>query len=396
MKKLLMMAVLFISLNNTAFLYAQDNITATYESTINESNLADSKEELYLKNSNVSTENGKLLVTKIYELPAEIDRKDVIKQSYIEGDYEYVKIDIEETDIKDIDKIDISDTKTISTNTSNRNSVLGLFEYTLSYLDDDGYSGELQRQDDTLSIVTTSTTTKWYTLNDTKYYYRLPNKDISNINKSISKDGITLNLIDIEWINTNNDNVNSNADTAVGSLYTCKADYSGKYSKKIATVFSATVNYSGYAEKEVVIGKLVKVKYLGEKIPEPETIPMIELQPAIKVKKLNPLPVVAGTTASGGLVGIILFMFFKKNVHIYNMQSGKYELIGKQRIKTINPNIDITPFEGKITTNMFKIVIAKSLANSLVGKDITVSLKDRQIHHTVLSSGVDYVFDIVI
>lgn len=149
MKKLLMMAVLFISLNNTAFLYAQDNITATYESTINESNLADSKEELYLKNSNVSTENGKLLVTKIYELPAEIDRKDVIKQSYIEGDYEYVKIDIEETDIKDIDKIDISDTKTISTNTSNRNSVLGLFEYTLSYLDDDGYSGELQRQDDT-------------------------------------------------------------------------------------------------------------------------------------------------------------------------------------------------------------------------------------------------------
>lgn len=396
MKKLLMMAVLFISLNNTAFLYAQDNITATYESTINESNLADSKEELYLKNSNVSTENGKLLVTKIYELPAEIDRKDVIKQSYIEGDYEYVKIDIEETDIKDIDKIDISDTKTISTNTSNRNSVLGLFEYTLSYLDDDGYSGELQRQDDTLSIVTTSTTTKWYTLNDTKYYYRLPNKDISNINKSISKDGITLNLIDIEWINTNNDNVNSNADTAVGSLYTCKADYSGKYSKKIATGFSATVNYSGYAEKEVVIGKLVKVKYLGEKIPEPETIPMIELQPAIKVKKFNPLPVVAGTTASGGLVGIILFMFFKKNVHIYNMQSGKYELIGKQRIKNINPNIDITPFESKITTNMFKIVIAKSLANSLVGKDITVSLKDRQIHHTVLSSGVDYVFDIVI
>lgn len=149
MKKLLMMAVLFISLNNTAFLYAQDNITATYESTINESNLADSKEELYLKNSNVSTENGKLLVTKIYELPAEIDRKDVIKQSYIEGDYEYVKIDIEETDIKDIDKIEISDTKTISTNISNRNSVLGLFEYTLSYLDDDGYSGELQRQDDT-------------------------------------------------------------------------------------------------------------------------------------------------------------------------------------------------------------------------------------------------------
>lgn len=244
--------------------------------------------------------------------------------------------------------------------------------------------------------MTTSTTTKWYTLNDTKYYYRLPNKDISNINKSISKDGITLNLIDIEWINTNNDNVNSNADTAIGSLYTCKADYSGKYSKKIATGFSSTINYSGYAEKEVVIGKLVKVKYLGEKIPEPETIPMIELQPAIKVKKFNPLPVVAGTTASGGLVGIILFMFFKKNVHIYNMQSGKYELIGKQRIKTINPNIDITPFEGKITTNMFKIVIAKSLANSLVGKDITVSLKDRQIHHTVLSSGVDYVFDIVI
>lgn len=405
MKKFLIPVVLLISLSNTVFLYSQDyKDTISKTTSINE-NLdnvkietteKNSTDEEYLKNINTSTEGDKILVTKLYEFPLDIDKKDVIKESYIQDKYEYVKIGIEETEIKSIDKKEINDEQSKEVSINNRNSIIDLFEDTIPYLDVEGYSGQIQRKDETLNVITIATTTKWHTLSDIKYYYKLPNKDISNINKSISKNGVSLNIISLEWIGTNNDNVSSNADTAISSLYTCKVEYSGQYSEKVPTKFKATIKYNGFAEKELIVGKSLKVQYLGEKIKEPEIIPMIELEPAKEIKKFNAVPIVAGTTTSGGLMGIVLFVLFKRNIHIYNMQSGRYELIGKQRIKASNPNIDITAFEAKTTTNIFKIVIAKSLIDSLVGKDITVSFKDRQTHHTVLSGGADYVFDTVL
>jgi hypothetical protein len=106
---------------------------------------------------------------------------------------------------------------------------------------------------------------------------------------------------------------------------------------------------------------------------------------------VNPLPVAAGV---GLLCGVVFFFFLRKNVKVHNLRDGKYLPIGKTRVTTKNPVINLTPFAGKAATGSFILVLDAPTAKSLNRKTVTVNYGDRGFQHIIESHGGEYQFEV--
>ena len=106
-------------------------------------------------------------------------------------------------------------------------------------------------------------TYKTMTKNGSQMYYNLSSMDISQIPKSIWRDGIQLKLMDVQWIG---DNRSASADTAVGNNFAAKGTYQGTYQVNIPSGYIAEVLYKGTVEKEISEQTAYKVTYVGEEV----------------------------------------------------------------------------------------------------------------------------------
>jgi hypothetical protein len=219
--------------------------------------------------------------------------------------------------------------------------------------------------------------TESYTVNDTRYYYSLPSRDLSQISKSVVKNGVTLNFAGISWSDNNSADAGG---TAAGSLFTATVQYTGKGTRQVPSDYIVTVVYTGEVTREITESITHNLTYSGEAIPEP----------------FNPVPLAAGSTAGGGLVGAFLFFFFKRNTQIYNMQNGKYVLIGKTHLNTISPTVKLDNLKHKTITNLYRIALDKSIAAKLSGRDVTVSCGSDAVRHAIKASVSGYTFDVTI
>lgn len=332
MKKLISLTAVLLILGNTAFVFAEDA--------------------------------SQTVLTLTYEAAEEI------METFEQDEYQYTKSNVLEIPIMAQDTKEIRQVKSASSK-SNLPEVI-------TYEDEDGYIGELHRG--TISTSVNGYTTKTYTMSDSKYYYGLPSRDLININKSVVKNGVTLKLTDVNWINSNNE---AAGDTAVGAIFTCKAYYSGTYTKKEPTGYTSTAEYIGSVTRDYVERVTYEVSYIGEPLPEPE-------QP------FNPLPLAAGIGSIGGIAGVLWFFFLKKNTQVYNLQNGSYELVGKLRIRAAQPNIKLDGFSHKVKSNLYRIQLSRSLANQLTGQELTVTQGNHSIKHKVQSGSGDYSFDLTI
>ena len=102
---------------------------------------------------------------------------------------------------------------------------------------------------------------------------------------------------------------------------------------------------------------IITVVYKGEKLFDP-IVPIA----------------VATTTSATGIFGFIVFLFTKRNVKIYNLNNGAYELIGKCKITEKNKNINLNTISIKATSNIYKLTFDKSIAKKLNNQDINITL----------------------
>ena len=293
-------------------------------------------------------------------------------EDFEQDGFKYIKnsVDIEKvtkTDtIKVLETLDVILTKQEREKLSNL-EIINLFQDGLPY-EKDGYKVVLQKDLSSLKIEpnktesTTTYTNQRITLNQQKEYYGLESNDYSLIPKTVVKNGVTLNLVDANFTNTNNEAISSVANTGVGTLYNCTASYSGSYIKKIPNTktdiidYKATMEYKGEISKEIFEKNLITVSYVGDKI--------VDLT----------VPVVA--TTSSGILGGVIFFFVRRNVRVYNLINGSYQLIGKCKITEKDKTINLTSLSMKAQSNIYKIVIDNNIYQKLNNKEINITLNN--------------------
>ncbi len=324
-----------------------------------------------LKEMELSILDDKTKAIKVFESMEDVDFKNVIFADFEKDNFKYSK------DKVNIDRVTKEDkkeqTETLSfiltkEQVANKNKVLKLFQEKLQYKKD-GYYGLLSKDENTLKIEpnkTESNTTykkQVVTLTESKTYYGLESNDYGLIPKTITKNGVTLNLVNANFVSTNNEAISTVANTGVGTLYNCNTTYKGSYTKKIPNTktnvidYKVSVKYKGNISKEVFEKNIITVTYDGEKLFDP-TIPVA----------------VATTTSATGFFGFIVFLFTKRNVKIYNLNNGIYELIGKCKITEKNKNINLNIISIKAKSNIYKLLLDKSIAKKLNNQDINITL----------------------
>jgi hypothetical protein len=88
------------------------------------------------------------------------------------------------------------------------------------------------------------------------------------------------------------------------------------------------------------------------------------------------------------------FFLLRRNVKVFNLKGGKYELIGKAKVSKKNPVVDLTPFTTKAETGSFILVLDRLAAKALSGRTLTVNYGEKSLQHIVEDGGGEYQFEV--
>ena len=249
--------------------------------------------------------------------------------------------------------IDINTTKTILSKTNNKDKIIEQLENTIKY-EKDGYIGEYILNPNTLKIKTNYNGFREDLIKQTINYTNLEKNDLDFIPKQTIKNGLTLDLLNVEW---KVESTKMIGEYEVANTYTAKCYYATKQRVDYPNTYTVTAEYFGTATKIEEHPITYVVKYEKE---EPEVVE--------EKQENNVLPVIGGTT---GIILVIVF-FLTRNVTVYNYKDGEYKKVGKVRA-TKAGKIKLDRFSLFETTNKYKLELSKNLTKKLKGKMITVS-----------------------
>lgn len=205
-----------------------------------------------------SEEAGEHRIEKIYVLPEGEGENELPTEGFTEDGVEYVFTEVKVSDNSMSDRKEYSHTVTVNTTTSNTKKVMEEFEPEMVITTEDGYVGILEFDYTTLEIEPSGYKKQDYTITESRSYPNLMDADTSLVPKTITKDGVTLNLTNIDWQSAANDIVDG-YDLTV--RYTANATYSGTGTKTYATGYIASATYSGIVAREGSTDKTYTVIY---------------------------------------------------------------------------------------------------------------------------------------
>ena len=312
--------------------------------------------------------DGRQLVVKTYVLSPEADPGELIEEPFeLEGyTYHYLETIKEEQAFKDTRAQ--TEVVTVETETNDLADILRQLAPTMEY-SKDGFSGTLTLDHTSLQTEAKGYTTKYYTITDTKQFPGLSRNDPSYVPATTVKNGSTLTLSDISWTVTGTGLAD---DILVPTSYTATATYTTTGSQKVATGFVTTASYTGEVTAAGIRSVVYTVTYLGTPIEAPASF--------------NPvwLTVPGAILLLLALGGIAYAVRFRPNAAIYamNARGVAYKKLGKQRISTRTPKLDLTKLR-EYPAGDASVELPNKLAQKLAGRIITIQMYDGSRTHLV-------------
>lgn len=309
-----------------------------------------------------TNKNGLKIIEKqdVINIEEVEDYRNSILDEIIENDVQYKLESIKETENKATLSKDKKICKEIVVTTNNKSEILKMFENKKD-IQEDGYSGKLKLQTNSLTVKINNSYQKEYKVYLQKTYKNIKSNELNDVPKEIKKDGVTYYLVNPVWKIGKTEKIGNNEIplTYNGTMY-----YEGKKAKEIVKDYKATVEYEGTLEKEVVSSITINMKY--KEVP----------------KEAN--YIVPITTTTGAIIvfsGIVILK--RKNAKIYNYDNvkGKYNYIKKIHIDKKESIITITTLKKK--SNKYKIVLANRIFKELQDKNIVIKYFDKQIFYKV-------------
>ena len=221
-------------------------------------------------NTVVQNLNGSQQVVKTYTVSPEVDAQTLIEEPFQLEGFLYTYADIVKQDNRVAERQSHTETVTVETAKKNLDVILEQLAPTMEY-DDGTWAGTLALDHTSISTQAAGYTTGSSTVTATKTIGPLDRNDMSYVPATTTKNGVTLNLSNVEWQVIGADVV---GDVMAPCSYQAVATYSGKSYYKAATGYVTTANYVGEVTHEGVESVTFQVTYLGEEYePEPSHAP---------------------------------------------------------------------------------------------------------------------------
>ena len=221
-------------------------------------------------NTVVQNLNGSQQVVKTYTVSPEVDAQTLIEEPFQLEGFLYTYADIVKQDNRVAERQTHTETVTVETAKKNLDVILEQLAPTMEY-DDGTWTGTLALDHTSIQTQAAGYTTGSSTVTATKTIGPLDRNDMSYVPATTTKNGVTLNLSNVEWQVIGTDVV---GDVMAPCSYQAVATYSGKSYYKAATGYVTTANYVGEVTHEGVESVTYQVTYLGEEHqPEPSPAP---------------------------------------------------------------------------------------------------------------------------
>ncbi len=276
-------------------------------------------------NTVVQNLNGSQQVVKTYTVSPEVDAQTLIEEPFQLEGFLYTYADIVKQDNRVAERQSHTETVTVETAKKNLDVILEQLAPTMEY-DDGTWAGTLALDHTSISTQAAGYTTGSSTVTATKTIGPLDRNDMSYVPATTTKNGVTLNLSNVEWQVIGADVV---GDVMAPCSYQAVATYSGKSYYKAATGYVTTANYVGEVTHEGVESVTYQVTYLGEEYePEPSHAPE-EGQPNL-LQRVVSSPnflrnVLGGAGVITAVVLTVLLILSRREVKSLRSEDGETE-----------------------------------------------------------------------
>lgn len=243
-------------------------------------------------------------IRKVYDLSLEQNPAGIPRSDFEQDGFHYTLTDLLQQELPEHESRPHTETVSLESKNKDMESILTLLPQEKEFVTEDGLSGTLSLQLDTVQVEAAGYGSSTREMSATRSYPNLASQDTASIPKSIEEDGRTLTLQNIDW---RTDNTASVAGYAMGDRYTAVATYTGTATSSYVTGYTVTADYSGTVSRIA----LNRVRYVAifEGEPLEPAVPMEE--PGDGLAQFNwaaillPLGVVF---AVGGVIGACLFV----------------------------------------------------------------------------------------
>ena len=243
-------------------------------------------------------------IRRYYDLSPEEDPAGIPRSDFEQDGFRYTLTDLLKQELPENESRQHTETVSLESKYKDMESVLALLPQEKEFVTEDGLSGTLALQLDTVQVEVSGYGSSTREVSATRSYPNLASQDTANIPKSIEEDGRTLTLQNINW---QTDNTAAMDGYALGDRYTAVATYTGTATSSYVTGYTVTADYTGTVNRIA----LNRVRYVAifEGEPLEPVVPVEELGDGLAqfnwAAILLPLGVVF---AVSGVIGACLFV----------------------------------------------------------------------------------------
>ena len=247
-----------------------------------------------------------LRVNKTYQLSLSDDPSLIPTEDFERNGRRYYLLDLIREYTTGVDTQEYTETVTMDSDTGDMSAVLKELDAQMEVTTEDGYTGILILDHTSVKVDVKGYQTSTKNLSATRTYPGLSDADLDLIPKTVTDNGNTLTLADVQWAND-------------GTWYTATAKYTGTATSRYATGYTVTASYTGQVAKtncEVVIytaifgsEKLEKAEPTPTPTPEPTPEPAPDTdQPVAKMLGVTDiLPILGCVGGVAALVAAVIY-----------------------------------------------------------------------------------------
>ena len=267
--------------------------------------------------------NGSQQVVKTYTVSPEVDAQTLIEEPFQLEGFLYTYADIVKQENQVAERQFHTETVTVETAKKNLDVILEQLAPTMEY-DDGTWAGTLALDHTSINTQAAGYTTGSSTVTATKTIGPLDRNDMSYVPATTTKNGVTLNLSNVEWQVIGAAVV---GDVMAPCSYQAVATYSGKSYYKAATGYVTTANYVGEVTHEGVESVTYQVTYLGKEYePEPSPDPGSEQPNLLQRVVFSPnflRNVLGGAGVITAVVLTVLLILSRREVKSLRSEDGE-------------------------------------------------------------------------
>lgn len=181
-------------------------------------------------------------IRKVYDLSPDTDPSTLPMEPFERDGLLYDCTDVLREVIIGSETQEVTQEETVNSEKKDMDTILSLLPQEKEVTTEDGFTGTLRLDLDSIKTEVAGYGSSTQPVTATRTYPNLANQDLNHLPKSITEDGRTLTLQDVQW---QTDNTYNADDYEIGDRFTAVCTYGGSKKVSYVTGYTTTATYSG-------------------------------------------------------------------------------------------------------------------------------------------------------